>query len=187
MKKTIIALIIISLLIIGIWLVYSSGGYNLKTKTAATKDKIGTSTIYSFKDATYIVGGQPVTLVNGLAEKEIEPGSASRQITRYFGNEAIGDLNGDGKADVAFLLTQDNGGSGTFFYVAVALRADNGYQGTNAIFLGDRIAPQTTQIENGELIVNYADRNPGEPFSVRPSLGVSKYLKISNDQLAEVK
>jgi hypothetical protein len=32
-------------------------------------------------------------------------------------SEAKGDLNGDGQEDIAFLLTSDRGGSGTFYYV----------------------------------------------------------------------
>lgn len=139
-----------------------------------------------YQDATYLIEGQPVTLVNGLSEIEAAPGSATKITTRYFGNEAFGDLNGDGLDDVAFLLTQTTGGTGTFFYVVVALQTETGYQGTNAFLLGDRIAPQTTRIENGTLVVNYADRNPGESFDVAPSLGVSKYLQVKDNLLVEV-
>jgi hypothetical protein len=101
-------------------------------------------------------------------------------------NEIKADLNGDGLEDVAFLLTQDGGGSGTFYYVVVALKAGTGYKGTNAIFLGDRIAPQKTEIHNGELVVNCAERRPSEPMTVQPSVGVAKYLKIKDDRLVEV-
>jgi len=99
----------------------------------------------------------------------------------YFGNEAEGDLNGDSQPDKAFLLTQSPGGSGTFFYVQAALKTVDGYRATNVILLGDRIAPQTTEIRDGRLLVNYADRNPGEPMTASPSLGVTKYLKIGAD------
>lgn len=138
------------------------------------------------RNAAYIIEGEEVTLVNGRAEKEIVPGSATKIITQYFGNEARADFNGDGAEDVVFLLTQNSGGSGTFYYVAVALSLKNGYKGTNAILLGDRIAPQTTEFRNEEIIVNYADRNPGEPMTTRPSLGVSRYFKVSSGQLVEV-
>ncbi len=138
------------------------------------------------KNSTYIIEGKIITLIDGKAETEIVPGSASKTITQYFGNEAKGDFNGDGSEDKAFLLTQNSGGSGTFFYVAVALGGDEGYMGTNAVLLGDRIAPQTTEFRNGEIIVNYADRYPGEPMTVRASLGVSKYLKIIDGILKDV-
>lgn len=139
-----------------------------------------------YKNATYLIEGQFITLTDGSFEVESAPGSATRITTRYFGNEAFADLNDDGKEDVAFLLTQTSGGSGTFFYVVVALQTETGYEGTNAVFLGDRIAPQTTNIQNGIIIVNYADRNPGEPFTVQPSLGVSKYFKVIDNVLVEI-
>jgi hypothetical protein len=142
-------------------------------------------TTADYKNSTYTIDGQPVTLVNGVSHAPAAPGSASQVTTTYFGNEATGDLNGDGVPDIAFLLTQNSGGSGTFYYAAVALKTPQGYQGTNAVLLGDRIAPQTTEIRNGELIVNYADRNPGEPMTTQPSLGVSKYLLVENGSLAE--
>jgi len=137
-----------------------------------------------YKNATYVIEGQPVTLVNGHSEVPAAPGSASKVLTDYFGNDATGDLNGDGLPDVAFILTQNSGGSGTFYYVVAALRSSAGtYTGTNAVLLGDRIAPQTTEIKGGEVIVNYADRKPGEPMTAQPSVGVSKYLKVENGAL----
>lgn len=105
---------------------------------------------------------------------------------KYFGNDAFGDLNGDGKEDVAFLITQNSEGSGTFYYVVVALKNTNGYQVTNTLLLGDRIAPQTTEIQNGEIIVNYADRKPSEPMTAIPFVGVSKYFKVVSNKLVEV-
>lgn len=133
-------------------------------------------------DATYIINDEPVTLKNGISE-----GVSSSVITRYFGNDAAGDLNDDGEVDLAFLLTQETGGSGTFYYVAVALAGDQGYQGLNAIYLGDRIAPQTTEISDKKIIVNYADRKIDESFAVKPSIGISKYFQIENNKLIENK
>ncbi len=138
------------------------------------------------KNATYIIENREVALINGKSEKEISPGSASKIVTQYFGNETKADFNGDGTEDIAFILTQNRSGSGTFYYVAVALGLENGYKGTNAIFLGDRIAPQTTEFSNGKIIVNYAERKTGEPMTAMPSVGVSKYFKISDGVLVEV-
>jgi len=151
-------------------------------------ERIGNTTeavLADYKNATYTVEGETLTLVNGRAESTSAPGSASKTITQYFGNEATGDLNGDGLPDVAFILAQTTGGSGTFYYVVAALQSASGYQGTNAVLLGDRIAPQTTEIKNGQVIVNYADRNVGESFAVAPSRGVSKYLDVTGTVLAE--
>jgi hypothetical protein len=76
---------------------------------------------------------------------------------------------GDGREDVAFLVTQEMGGSRTFFYVVAGLNKENGYVGSHGFLLGDRIAPQTTEKREGRVVlVNYADRAPSESFAVPP-------------------
>ncbi|MCX6702737.1 MAG: hypothetical protein NTW60_02625 [Candidatus Wolfebacteria bacterium] len=139
-----------------------------------------------YKNATYSIEGKDISLISGYAETEVVPGSASNLVTQYFGNEATGDLTGSGLLDTAFLLTQDSGGSGTFYYLVAAIKVKAGYKGTNAIFLGDRIAPQTTEIKNRKIIVNYAERKPGEPMSAQPSAGVSKYFRVEDNRLTEI-
>ncbi|MFZ2167505.1 MAG: hypothetical protein WAV50_01395 [Minisyncoccia bacterium] len=136
-----------------------------------------------YKDAEFLIEGQKVKLENGVAETEGTPGSAAKVITRYFGNELKTDLDGDGREDVAFLLTQERGGSGTFFYAVAALNTDRGYRGSDGYLLGDRIAPQSTNVSSNPrhkyvVVFNYAERAPGEPMTARPSFGKSAYLKI---------
>lgn len=137
------------------------------------------------KNITFVLSEIEVTLVDGLSETEAAPGSATKITTQYFGNEVFGDLNGNGKDDAAFLITQDGGGSGTFFYVVAALQTETGYEGTNAILLGDRIAPQTIELQDGMLAVNYTDRKPDEPFTTPPSVGVSKYFQVVDNVMVE--
>jgi heat shock protein HslJ len=141
------------------------------------------------RNATYLIDGLAITLVDGVAEVEAAPGSASKQVTRYLGNAVDIDLNGDGAMDSAFLLMQDSGGSGTAYFVVAALNTPDGYVGTNAIFIGDRIAPQSTVIDPNDptqFIVNYADRKADEPMSAQPSQGISKWFKLKGDMLVEV-
>ncbi len=130
------------------------------------------------KNTTYKIDGQEITLHNGNSEIS-QPNSNGKIITNYFGNEATGDLNNDGIEDTAFLLTQNSGGSGTFYYVVAAIQnKDGNYLGTDAVFIGDRISPQTTEIRDGKLIVNYADRLAQEPMTTPPSMGKSLWLKL---------
>jgi hypothetical protein len=146
------------------------------------------STPGDYKNISYEIDGQTIMLANGKAETDAEEGAVSKISTElYFGNEARADLNGDGKDDIVFLLFQNGGGTGVFYYVVVALSSGDVFKGTNAVLLGDRIAPQTTEIKNGQIIVNYADRKDDEPFTAQPSVGVSKYLKIVGQKLVEVK
>jgi hypothetical protein len=141
------------------------------------------------QNATYIIEGQAVTLVDGTSATAIAPGSASKQVTSYFGNEAELDLNTDGSMDSAFTLVQNSGGSGTFYYTAAALKTAGGYLGTNAILLGDRIAPQRPFVDPdnpSQYIVSYGARPASAPMSSQPTEMVSRTFKLKEGLLVEV-
>ncbi len=175
MNKLIFAVVALALLVGGFF-GFNSYIYNEKQGG----DEHDSTIVGDYLNTTYTISGKPVTFVNGASEVAAAPGSAEKVTTRYFGNNAKGDLNGDGIVDLAFLITQETGGSGTFFYLVGALQNEDGsYRGTNAVLIGDRIAPQTTEFKNGQVIVNYAERAPGEPMTARPSMGKSLYLKYS--------
>ena len=174
--KKIWILIIVSIVVIG------TGTWLLIT-TPAPEQKI--AEVSDYKNIAYEIDGRSVALKDGFSETEAAPGSASKITVRYFGNEVKGDFDANGTEDTAFLLTSDGGGSGTFYYVVLALMGIDSYKGTNAVLLGDRIAPQTTEFKDGMIIVNYADRKPDEPMTTYPSVGVSKYLKVENGALIE--
>lgn len=176
-KLYIVGFIVIAALIAGFFAL-NTYIYNEKQAYTAT----------DYKNAEYVISGKQVRLKDGASEVS-SPDSASKVITRYFGNEVRKDLNDDGKEDVVFLLTQTTGGSGTFYYVVAALNTENGYVGSEGLLLGDRIAPQTT--ESGpwkSVIVNYADRKPTDSFVVQPSIGKSirLILDIPSMQFGEV-
>ena len=158
--------------------IVDTSGVSTPTNTTSVK-----SDATSPKNATFTIEGQPVTLVNGTASTPAAPGSASMITTQYFGNEVIHDFDGDGRPDSAFILTQNTGGTGTFYYLVIALNTPRGYIGSSGYLLGDRIAPQTTEMSQNAntpdvLVVNYADRKISEPFSVAPSVGKSVWLKL---------
>ncbi len=159
---------------------YAFNGYMYEQKQAYAAE--------DYKDAEYSIAGERFRLVDGVVETAAAPGSASKVVTKYFGNEVKTDLDGDGREDVAFILTQDMAGTGTFYYVVGALNTYRGYVGTDAVFLGDRIAPQTTEVSRNPqhknvIVVNYADRAPGEPYSTSPSIGKSLYLKLDSSSM----
>jgi len=186
-KQPLFVLVIVgALLLIFVYVGYASiQSLFRKTPVVAVPPvtKVEQQTQIQYKNSSYRIEGSDVQLSNGYAETEATPGSLSKITTRYFGNEAIGDLNGDGVADVAFLLTQETGGSGTFFYLVAALKTQAGYQGSEAYFLGDRIAPQTTEYKDGVITVNYADRKEGVSFAEQPTEGKSIRLSLSTSTM----
>ncbi|MBI2109211.1 MAG: hypothetical protein HYT93_03495 [Parcubacteria group bacterium] len=171
MKNIFIWIVVVLAVLIGGFYVLNSYIYNEKQGDGLPQD---------FKEVTFTISGEPVTLKDGVAEAYTALGGDSKTIVRYFGNEVTHDIDGDGAEDVVFLITQETGGSGTFFYAVGALkREEGGYIGSRAVYLGDRIAPQTTERGEGRIvIVNYADRAPGEPMTARPSVGKSLYLLL---------
>ncbi len=178
MNKVLMGVVVVLAIAVGGFFILNPYSYNEKQATM----------VADYKDAQYVIEGQHIKLEDGVAETVAAPGSASKVVTRYFGNEVVTDLNDDRREDIVFLLTQETGGSGIFYYVVAALNTADGYVGSQAVFLGDRIAPQTTHMDEGItskgtnrqniIVVNYAVRLPGEPFTVRPTLGKSIWLKL---------
>jgi heat shock protein HslJ len=163
MKKNILLALGIFLIVVGIFL-FSF----IKTS----------SPFADVRDITYLIEGQSVTLTGGVATIPVAPGSASKVTVQLFGEPVYGDLNGDGDAtDAAVTLVTNTSGSGTFYYAVLAIKKGEIYHTTNAILLGDRIAPQTVELTKGQAIYNYAERNTGEPMTTPPSIGKSLFVK----------
>ncbi len=168
--KKLIAIIVLA----GIgWLIVSF------TKPHTNKIKEGNDPMNIF----YTIKGERVLLSKGKAEREVVPGSASKEKVMIFGEPVYGDLDKDGDKDAVMFLTVDYGGSGLFYYVVVALLENGKYVGTNAMYLGDRIAPQNINIIDGKAVANFADRMASENFSIQPSVGKSVYVYIDKAKM----
>ncbi len=156
MNKLLVSVIAVVILLVGGFFALNSYIYEEKQAVA----------VADYKDAEFFIEGERVKLENGFAETEAAPGSASKTVTRYFDNELKTDLDDDGREDVAFILTRETGGSGAFFYAVAALNTNRGYLGSDGYLLGDRIAPQSTNVSQNPrhkyvVVFNYADRAPG--------------------------
>jgi len=166
-RKTIL---VIGLIIL--FLVLCLGLYLAKTSTSNISK--------APKDVVYSIGGESVIFTNGASEITF-PDFPSKIITQYFGNDVVGDFDGDGTMDKAFIVTQNSGGSGTFFYVTALLNTKNGGVGVEGILLGDRISPQSMNLDNDNtIVVNYADRGLDESFATTPS--IAKTIKLYIDK-----
>ncbi len=183
MLKIIVALLLI-FVAFGLWQQYVQTGDEVTHVEEVEEKNEHASTVRTPLDATYTVAGEKITLKDGVSEIEVAPGSSSKIVTRYFGNDTIVDLNADGRNDSVFMLTQETGGSGTFFYVAAALNTKDGYVGSHALLVGDRIAPQTMEKGiDGSVTVNYVDRKSGESFAIPPSVGKSLRLRFNSETM----
>jgi hypothetical protein len=141
-----------------------------------------------YKNAEFVIERQRIKLVDGVARSEADPSmaSAGQTVTRYFGNELKTDLNDDGRDDVVFLLTQERGGSGTFFYAVAALNTASGYVGSDGYLLGDRIAPQAPVVSSNPrhknvIVFTVRARRPDDPMTAPPSIDKKVYLRLDAD------
>jgi heat shock protein HslJ len=140
-------------------------------------------------NTTYGIENESVTLIEGVSEKEIVLGAASKIVTKYFGNEVRVDIDNDNQEDAIFLLTQETGGTGTFFYVVAALNTEEGWKGSNALFLGDRITPKNIELSTDPshenvIIVNYLDRKFEESMSTEPSIKKTIWIKFDTQSMS---
>ena len=148
-----------------------------KTEILDNDQNLIVKEVKDYKNTSYVVNGEVVTLVNGMSEVEIAPGSASKKITKYWGGDFHKDLNADGREDVIFILTEDSGGSGLFYYLVASMNFREGYRGSQAFFLGDRIAIQNIEMgDEATILVNYAERQPGQSFDAVPSFTRSSWF-----------
>jgi hypothetical protein len=135
------------------------------------------------ESASYRIDGRVVRLRDGKHEEPAAPASASRRTTAVWGAPVAADLDGDGDQDAILIITTEQGGSGTFYYVAVAELDGGAYSGSTGVLLGDRIAPRSVTFADGVITVDYAERKPGEPMSAAPSVAASKRFVYRNGVL----
>lgn len=138
-------------------------------------------------NATYTIEGREVTLQNGSASQEIATSSATRVITQVVGGPVFGNLNRNGNEDAALILSQNSGGSGTFYYLVAAIKTENGYMGTNGLLMGDRVDPGVPFINNEVAGVSYLDRKSEDSFADEPSVQKHAYGRYNGTVLEDAK
>ncbi|MEM7022274.1 MAG: Gmad2 immunoglobulin-like domain-containing protein [Pseudomonadota bacterium] len=137
-------------------------------------------------DASYEIEGSSVSLANGAAEQPVAPDIPVRVRTSVLGEPVYGDLDRDGDDDAVLWLAQQPGGSGSFIYVAAALREADGFRGTTAVFLGDRIARHRLAIENSLVLVDFAEHGPTQAMVDAPNTEVRAYTQLRAETLMPI-
>lgn len=170
------------LVLIGLFVIALAGVY-LSTDSTKTDSGELVGKESSPLNTTYTIDGEVVTLVDGMSEKEVAPNSATKSVVTFFGEPEYGDLDRDGDEDAVIILVHNPGGSGTYYYAAIAANVNGEYKGTDTILLGDRIAPQTYYVQDERAKINYAVRNEGESFAIQPSVGKSLHLQLDEENL----
>lgn len=129
-------------------------------------------------NATYTIDGTPIRLTDGRYVASAASGSSAMRQVALQGTPARGTLGG--RPVQAAVLSDDGGGSGTFFYVAAV---PEGGRPTPAVLLGDRIVYRSIAIESDAVVVDYLDRAADAPMSAPPAIPVRKRFVLKDGKL----
>lgn len=171
MRKVIIAIVII---LVGVSLYLMFSGSSTKNKARTPTISVDGNFHPDPSNATFTFDDGPITLSAGRHEAVIAPGSAFTEEITLLDEFAYGDINQDGKNDTVLLLAQYGGGSGTFIYLAAYVSGPVNYKGSEATFIGDRVAIQSISINGENVLVKYLDRGADESFAAEPTIATSK-------------
>jgi len=134
-------------------------------------------------NATFTIERDAVALVNGRAEREATPGSATKVTTMLADPRVSGDVDRDGRPDTVVVLIYQPGGSGTFFYVAALLNVTGGVVTAPAVLLGDRIKVTGVRLDGRTIVVDALDRTAGQSLSESPSVAMTKRFVVDRGTL----
>ena len=134
-------------------------------------------------NASITIERDTVTLVNGRAEREAAPGSATKITTTLADLRATGDVDGDGRPDTVVVLIHQPGGSGTFYYVAALLNVAGGVAATPAVLLGDRVKVTGLKLDSRAIVVDLLDRSSGQALSASPSVASVRRFVVDRGAL----
>jgi hypothetical protein len=112
----------------------------------------------------------------------VESGSLSnfQTIKKYFGEEIKGDLNNDTIADIAFLIKRNEGDEREdMYYLSASLKINDGYEGLNLLYIGEKVIIEKLEIENGIITVSYKEGAESEEI-------LQYKAKVVEDRLVQV-
>lgn len=153
----------------------------LVSAEAAPRDAGPAQPAIDYKDAIYRIGQSDVTLLGGQHIQAAAADSSAQEVTRIVEPPEHGAGTLGGRPAVAVFVSQDGGGSGTFYYAAVVFGDGRG----KTFQIGDRIRPIKIAINGDDLVVAYLDRQPDEPMVVPPTVPRERHFAYMNDQLVE--
>lgn len=125
-----------------------------------------------------IVTNEPIVETGGLASSEIK---------KYFGEETKGDLNQDKIEDVAFLIKRNEGDErGDMYYLSASLKINQGYQGLNLIYVGEKITIDSLIIQDNIVILQYKENDSDEIKVYKAKLENNILIELKEDVIDKI-
>jgi hypothetical protein len=128
------------------------------------------------------------TLTNGIYYRPLPTGQESPDAyaTRILSDVLFyGDMNFDGAEDVGVILVTKNGGTGSFFELALVLNQNGIPYNIATVSLGDRIVVQSGYVQDGVLGLVMLTHGPNDPMCCASQLTVMRF-RLDDGQLVVV-
>ena len=120
---------------------------------------------------------QVVQLTNGVFEAGVPGGSEYVSVT-VLNFVANGDLDGDGKDEVAALVSENYGGSGVFVFLAVYADVNGTLTFQTSIIVDDRPQVNALSIDNREIFLDVVTHGMDDPFCC-PTLQTARHYQLT--------
>ncbi len=134
----------------------------------------------ALRNAEYVLDGRRVRLQDGELVKKLEYGAASETWVLH-DPIAFGDLDGDGVADAAVVLSYNGGGSGTFFDLFAVLNRNGAPVAVGSRDLGDRVRVTSLEISGGDIILMMVAHGPDDGLCCPTQDTVASFHLHGND------
>ena len=147
---------------------------------------MGPTFVGRLRNAPYQLGTPDKLQVVQLTDGVYQPGTpggldyVSVTVLNYV---ASGDLNGDGKDEVAALIAENYGGSGTFVFLVVYADLNGTLTFQTSLLIDDRPSINAMSIDNEEVFLDVDVHDADDPFCC-PTLHTSRHYRLAeNNQL----
>lgn len=124
---------------------------------------------------------QVVQLKDGKFEQGT-PGSADYISVTFTDFVAVGDLDANGKDEVAALIAENFGGTGVFVFLTIYEMTGGTPMFLTSSIIDDRAQPNALSIENNEVFVDITVHATDDPMCC-PTLHTTRHYRLINDQL----
>jgi hypothetical protein len=141
--------------------------------------------IKEVRNAQYQLGATNALQVFQLKDGKYQQGSpgstdfTSVEMTNF---AAVGDLNADGKNEVAALVSENYGGSGVFVFLAVFANISGKWIFQTSTMVDDRPQLNALSIEKGEIFLDVIIHGTDDPMCC-PTLRTTRHFRLVDNQL----
>lgn len=157
----------------------------IETATPSGKSTAVPEEATEIRNAQYELGAvdtpQTVQLRDGKFEQGI-PGSDNFMSVVLTDFVAVGDLDEDGKNEVAALVSESYGGTGVFVFLAVYSHTNGTLSFRTSTMVDDRPQLNELSIDNEEIFLNAVIHGVDDPMCC-PTLKTTRHYRLADDQL----